>query len=545
MFTVGFGGSIHDYSTAVADEISVRLAVEDERVTRDRYALHSKDPLRASFEYCVNAIPEIQHSAVKKGANDTLAHCPLLATVSPVWMNHHFTHAASSFYTSPFDEAMIVVADGAGSVSCDFDDWHSRETTSLFYGRGNTIELVASVDGRKQCRALQNDFDHFTDDSIGDLYEAVTCAIGFSPLQEGKTMALAAYGDDRFVRDFGQRIRSNDGFSFSVDLTGRDGLLRYMQKVSAAYEPSEGKVLPFDVGAALAYAAQHQVERLLRGLLGAAKQLGKSDNLCFAGGVGLNAVAMGKLPELGDFGSVHLISAPGDGGTSIGAALALQVESHSRTNAKRWPWTPYLGKTYEIHRQALAGLVVRECPTDEAILSLICEAVLGGKIVALFRGRSEFGPRALGHRSLVASPLETGIQSRMNRLKSREWFRPVAPMTITHGHEGLRAAERWMQVARQNVGGVLGTRAALHVDGTARVQLVDDEADPFLRHLLSMLQAHGVSALLNTSFNLRAQPIVETPGDAIEAFVSAPIDVLAIERFFVTKPGATCASATA
>jgi carbamoyltransferase len=536
VFTLGFGGSIHDYATAVADENRVVVAVEDERLTRKRYAENSTDPLQASFDYCVDVIPEVSSASVKKVANDTLVHCPLLSTLSPLWMNHHYAHAAASFYTSPFDEAAIIVADGAGSISRDCGSCHLRETTSLFHGRGNTITLLARIDGRKSCPAVQNDFDHLTEDSIGDLYEAVTCAIGFAPLREGKTMALSAFGDDRFVRAFNSRVTLHDGFSFSINLSGPDGLVEYLKGVCSGYPLSDTGAPPFDVSAALAYAAQFQVERLLGGLLIASKQYVQSDNLCFVGGVGLNAVAMGKLPNMGSFRSIHLISAPGDSGTAIGAALVPQVAAHRGLDAKRWPWTPYLGKTYEVSREDLHdGLLVQECPNDELLLSLICDALVSGKVVALFRGRSEFGPRALGHRSLLASAEHAGIQSKLNRLKSREWFRPVAPMTLAQGHPALLSGERWMQVARQSAGALFEARPALHVDGSARVQLIDEEADPFLRQLLLMLQSRDAGTVLNTSFNLLSEPIVETPQHALKAFLSAPIDVLAIDSFFVTK----------
>jgi len=469
---------------------------------------------------------------VRKAANDTLAHCPLLSSAPPVWINHHYAHAASSFYTSTFEDAIIIVADGAGSVTGAFDEWHLRETTSLFYGQGNTIKRLARVDGRKHCPAAQNDFQNLTEDSIGDLYEAVTCAIGFSPLQEGKTMALAAYGDDRFVRALNERVAIRDGFSFSVDLGGPNGVMNYLDSVTS--DPSQDD-LPFDVKAALAYAVQYQTERLIRSLLNASMQYCNSRNLCFVGGVGLNAVAMGKLPEMAPFRSVHQISAPGDSGTAIGAALALQVSRHQEGKTLRWPWTPYLGKQYRVGCEDLSGLVVQECATDEHLLSLICESVLSGKIVGLFRSGSEFGPRALGHRSLVASPEYPGIQWKMNQLKSREWFRPIAPMTLESGDSVLCSGERLMQAARPRAGSAIEARAALHVDGSARVQLVDEEADPFLLQLLLMLRRHGAKALLNTSFNLHGEPIVETPEDAVRSFVAAPIDALAVEHLFATK----------
>ena len=533
MFTVGFGGSIHDYATAVVDENRIHIAIEDERLTRKRYAIDSEDPLKPSFEYCLRSIPAIADSSVKKAANDTLVHCPLLSSLAPVWINHHFAHAASSFYTSAFDDAIIMVADGAGSVTGTFDGWHVRETTSLFYGQGNTIKLLARVDGRKNCPALQNDFLNLTEDSIGDLYEAVTCAIGFSPLQEGKTMALAAYGDDRFVPALNERVALRDGFLFSIDLSGPNGVMDFLDKVVSGYSTKED--VPFEIKAALAYAVQYHAERLIGALLNASMQYCKSTNLCFAGGVGLNAVAMGKLPEMAPFRSVHHISAPGDSGTAIGAAIALQVSSHQDGKTLRWPWTPYLGKSYAVGCEDLFGLDVQECSTDEHLLSLICEAVLSGKIVGLFRGGSEFGPRSLGHRSLVASPEFPGIQWKLNQLKSREWFRPIAPMTLDSRDAVVCSGERWMQAARPRAGDVIKARAALHVDGSARVQLVDDNADPFLHQLLMMLRRHGVKALLNTSFNLHGEPIVETPVDAVRSFVSAPIDALAIEHLFATK----------
>jgi len=530
---VGFGGSIHDYSTVVADEERLLIGIEDERLTRVRHGVGSADPLRPSYEYCCTSIPEIHSSKVPKLANDTLRPCRLLADLPTTWMGHHYAHAGSSFLTSEFEEAAILVLDGAGSVVASTTGGHLRETATLYRGRGNVIDRIAAVCGAKQCPATVNDFAFPTSDSIGDLYEVVTSSIGFRPLQEGKTMALAAYGDDRYVPTFLQRVHLKESFSFSVELEGDRGLIGLLAQIVRNSGCQSGDELPFEDRAALAFAAQHCLEMVADHLLRAARELTHSCNLCIAGGVALNAVLMGKLTELSDFECVHFISAPGDNGTAVGSALLPHAERSKST--RRWKWTPFLGKQHVTDWSQLSRFSVTATANEEELAGLALRILEGGGILAVYRGGAEFGPRALGHRSILASPHHPGIRSKLNQLKSREWFRPIAPMTRIPGDMALLTGERLMQVARPHAAKELHERPCIHVDGTARVQLVDSSADEFVKCLLRKANEVGWQAILNTSFNLSGQPIVETPEEAVEAFEKSDIDALIIESRLIQK----------
>ncbi len=526
MIVAGLGGSVHDFATAVADENEIVCAIEDERITRIRHAVDSKDPLRPSWSYCVEALQGVEPTRIV--ANDTLRHVPMLADRNVEWRSHHLTHAASVFYTSPFESAAVLVVDGAGSVVADLGSTHTREATSVYFGEGNRLALHLACEGTKECPATVNDFEHTTSNSLGDLYEWVTTEIGFRPLQEGKTMALAALGDDRFVRAIGERCAIDNDFRISININGGNGLREWAHGIRSA----TGE-LSFDLRAALAFAAQATLERLFAEVARQAHRTTRSQNVCIAGGVGLNAVLMGKLADLTPFERVHLISAPGDSGTAIGAALLPHVADAS--DVKRWSWSPYLGRRHSIDPKLLRGLAAQRARNDAELLSRTIAELNQGKVGAIFRGPSEFGPRALGNRSIVAWASQDGILHKLNKLKGREWYRPIAPVTHRSGQTINASGERWMQMARQNAGGDW-PRAALHIDGSARVQLIDGQMpDQFYCELARYGDTPGIGPLLNTSFNINAEPIVETPADALDAFHRSDIDFLILQDWVIVK----------
>lgn len=526
MIVAGLGGSVHDFATAMATEDEILCAIEDERLTRVRHALGASDPLRPSWSYCIDSLGNRQPAQIV--ANDTLRHARLTKELKIDWRSHHLTHAASVFYTSPFENAAVLIVDGAGSLVDDLGMTHTREATSVYLGQGNKLSLRLSCPGTKNCPAVVNDFQHSTNNSLGDLYEWVTTEIGFQPLQEGKTMALATLGDDRFVKEFRSRCAVIGDFRVLVDIEGCDGLRAFVRRLR-----NGARELPFADCAALAFAAQVTLERLFVVVAQQAQHATGSKNLCVAGGVGLNAVLMGKLDKLVPFDAVHLISAPGDSGTAVGAALLPHAEG--ATEVKRWIWTPYLGKAHTVPYALLKDMDARQARDEEELLRWTLEELDRGAIVALFRGGSEFGPRALGHRSLVAWAAAEGILSRMNRLKGREWFRPIAPVTTVDSNPVNTGGERWMQMARPSAN-PQWPRAALHIDGSARVQLVDERLPDTLYYALAVRgDTPGVGPLLNTSFNINGEPIVETPHDALDAFLRSDIDVLILQDWLVRK----------
>lgn len=530
--SIGFGGSAHDTAVVVADDTRLLVGIEDERLHRRRYAIGLAEPLARAHAYCLAAVP----AAADAGwtASRLLATAPFLAGRPDCgWWDDQALHALSVWLTSPFERAAVVVLDAAGDADATIAA--ARVTASLYLGEGNRIRPLARIAGRPA--AAGDPAAGFHDHSLGDFYELISRAIGFGPMQAGKTMALAAYGDDRHVADLGAFVAAPGGFAATIRLAGDDGLAAWLAAAAADRGGRPG--LGFERGAAVAFAAQTHLERLVARLLIAAHRRCGTDDLCLAGGVALNAVLVGKIPTLSPFRRLHVVSAPGDSGTAVGAALAPLAMAAPAGSPRRWPWRPFLGIDHP--PPALpAGLVAAPPAAAGEMAAALAEALAAGRVIATCVGGSEFGPRALGHRSLLACPWQDGIQARLNRIKGREWFRPVAPMQLAPMPPAA-AAPFWtngltmMQAAVPMLAGIgaatgMATavpRAALHVDGTARLQWVEADADAWLLALLHRRAAAGRPLLLNTSFNGPGEPLVETPAEALALFAATPgIDLL-------------------
>ncbi len=427
------------------------------------------------------------------------------------FVEHHIAHAASAYYPSPFDSAAILTLDGRGELT----------STMLAVGKGNQIRVLQQV-------RLPS--------SLGLLYEQVTEHLGFlRSSDEYKVMALASYGKPRYV----DRIRSliewcGDGrYAIrQVDLTELVGPARAPK---SAFEEEH-----FDVASSLQLALGEAGLRLADWLH---EQTGE-ENLCLAGGVALNCVMNARIERESKFKRVWVQPSAGDAGTSLGAAEWVWAR-HGGSDARRWRMDhAYLGPEYDdgTIEEALrfAKATYRRC---EDIADAAAEYLVRGAVLGWFQGRMEFGPRALGARSILASPADPGMVQRLNQLKDREDFRPVAPAVLREAapeyFEGCDHDAPFMlfvyPVREDKADLVPATR---HVDGTARVQTVTEATSPRYYRLISRFRDRtGLPVLVNTSFNVRTQPIVCTPRDALDAFFTSPIDVLAIGSFLVTKQG--------
>ncbi len=533
---IGFGGSIHDFATCLLTDDSRFIAVEDERLSRVRYAFGETAPCRKSLEYCL-AQEGLEVSDIGWfGANDMLHRELSIPEVRPEWINHHYSHAASVFFTSPYREAAILVADGAGSVvsetaAAGAGD-HERETVTWSMGRENDIVTLGRVIGRKRGAATSNDVSALMSNSLGDLYRAFTEAVGFGFLQAGKTMGLAAYGDDRFVERLMAPVRLGPAGTFTVQVDGAGGLLDIISGIKRGPLQED-----FHANACIAAAGQEILEKVLVHALNELWDRTRCPNLCVAGGVGLNCVFNGKITELTPFRSVFVGYAPGDSGTAIGAAIAGRVALGA---APATPWRPavppYLGREY--HSDALDGYGT-VLPGDE-MCRAVARLLLAGEVVAWFQSGSEFGPRSLGNRSLLASPVDPAMRERLNSIKAREWFRPVAPVVLDEYRRDFFAAPApspYMQFSfpvREHARDVIP--AASHVDGSARLQSVTDEQNPMLAALLGEFhRMGGPPVLVNTSLNLRGEPIVETPEQALRVLSEPGVDALVCDGRLIRK----------
>ena len=466
-----------------------------------------------------------------------------------LFAEHHQSHAASAFFASPFDEAVVLTMDGVG-------EW---ATTSVGIGRGATLEMTKEI--------------HFPH-SLGLLYSAFTYYTGFKVNSgEYKVMGLAPYGKPRYAQlIFDHLIDLKPDGSFRLDQRYFDyctGLTMTNERFDALFggpprKPEELLVQRhMDLAASVQAVLEEVVLRLTRSL---AAETGMR-NLCLAGGVALNCVANGKVLRDGRFERIWIQPAAGDAGGSVGAALAvwhLHLGHPRVSNGSDAMRGSYLGPAFgddEIaHRLVACG--ARFVHLGEAdLLERASDDLASGKALAWFQGRMEFGPRALGARSILADPRSPTMQKTLNlRIKYRESFRPFAPAVLREEladwfdldcdspymllvADVVERRRRPMSDAEDALFGIdrlnvprSEIAAVTHVDYSARIQTVHTDTNPRFHQLLSMFKAKtGCPVLVNTSFNVRSEPIVCTPEDAFRCFMGTEIESLAIGNCYLTK----------
>ncbi|HZD81222.1 MAG TPA: carbamoyltransferase C-terminal domain-containing protein [Actinomycetota bacterium] len=418
---------------------------------------------------------------------------------------HHVAHAASAYLAAPTDRSAVMVLDGRG------------ERASYLSGRAR--------DGRLEVVAVQP-LPH----SLGLLYEEVTEHLGFRRASdEYKVMALASYGDPAFAPEMGRAVRTTGDGRFTVRFPEWSSLV----KPRRPGDPWSAE------HADLAASVQRRLEEVLLELARWLHHRTGESTLTMAGGVALNCVANSRLAQEGPFEQVWVQPAAGDAGTALGAALYLARELGDRPEPFS---TPALGRGWServLAERLEEAAVPFERPSDLAdqVAAILAE----DGVVAWFQGRSEWGPRALGHRSLLADPRRPENLDRLNRIKGREEFRPVAPLVLTERASRVfeggpfpspymlfthRVRPEW----RERI------PAVVHVDGTSRIQTVDAEQEPLVAAVLRAFERRtGVPVVVNTSLNTAGRPIVDDPRDALECFGSAPIDALAIGPYLVRR----------
>ena len=432
---------------------------------------------------------------------------------------HHLAHAASAYYPSGFDAAAILVIDGIGEADCSM------------LGRGDGLGIYTL-----ECFTYPH--------SLGFLWEQLSIYLGFSPYDASKVMGLAAYGDPEVFREQFASIVAVSEDSYSVDLEAIDFKSIEMQRLQALLGPMrdmDEEILPHHkhVAAALQVATDAAVIALVRRL---ERSVG-GRRLCLSGGVALNCVTNSLISRMTGYSEIFIPSAPHDAGTAIGAALMV----HCAERGARWPIggaSPYLGPEFS-DREVMAavkaaGLKPRKCKDTAREAA---DMVADGNIVGWFQGRMEFGPRALGNRSLLADPRRPDTRAILNRrVKHREDFRPFAPSVLAE------RAEEWFDIGPVSashelmlfacparLGYAERIPAVIHEDGTARVQLVRRAANPRYHALISRFyERTGVPLVLNTSFN-DSEPIVCTPAHAIATFRGAGLDALFIGDICLTS----------
>ncbi|MDQ2678189.1 MAG: carbamoyltransferase [Actinomycetota bacterium] len=430
-------------------------------------------------------------------------------------VRHHVAHAASAWAASPFDSCAVLVMDGRG------------ETTSSLAGMAK--------DGRF-CELGVQALPH----SIGLRYEELTEHLGYRrSSDEYKVMAMASYGTPRHLERFRALMRSD----------GSGGFVTEPVDWSEFAPPGRGDGSTDRAHVDLAASVQARLEELLIETATWLHERTGERRLAMAGGVALNCVANSRLLEDGPFDEIWVQPAAGDAGTALGAALQLAAELGDRPMPMR---TAALGPGWDdasLEDVLRTAAVPYERPADLA--AEVARALAEDQVVAWFQGRSEFGPRALGHRSLMAHPGRAENLSRLNDVKGREHFRPVAPMVLLERaadvfEAGPIPSPHMLFVHRVRDEWAGRIPAVVHVDGTARAQTVDAAEEPVLHDMLAHFEAlTGLPAVVNTSLNTAGRPMVDTPRDALECFGSAPIDLLAIGPFVVRRAATFSARAAA
>ena len=543
MRVLGINAVFHDPAAALVVDGRIVAAAEEERFSRRK---HGKEPVAFStWEMPVQAARWcLQQGGISAAELDAVGYSyePALAEVgtgvldgqdhdwehlrtmyarrAPLFLasalpgldagivrhvRHHVAHAASAALASPMPDSAVLVVDGRG------------EAGSMLAGEYQ--------DGKLDVYCSQQ-LPH----SLGLLYEDLTEHLGFKrSSDEYKVMAMGSYGSPVYLDRLRRLVYVRPDGTFRTERIDWTAFTAPRSPQATELDPAH---------ADLACSVQQVLEEVLLELVSWLAGRSRSETLCLAGGVALNCVANTRLFERGDFSAIWVQPAAGDAGTALGAALTLAADHGD-------PITPMasaaLGPQWSDEELAAAlkeADVHFERPADIAVA--VATALADNAVVGWFQGRSEFGPRALGNRSLLADPRDAANLERLNRVKGREQFRPVAPMVLADRAAAIFSRgplpspymlfvhdveEQW----RARI------PAATHVDGTARIQTVDTDQPLLHRMISAFADRTGVPVVVNTSFNTAGRPMVDSPRDALECFGSAPIDVLAMGPFLIRR----------
>lgn len=465
---------------------------------------------------------------------------------------HHLYHATSTFYGSGFSNSGILVIDGQGPEN------GKRASTTIWKGENYKLSLLESP------YLAEGDF---APQSIGHFYTAIGTMAGMKELhEEGKTMGLASYGTPSKYIDFLRKYaNTNPDGSYYIDSNFIVGIFGNTlgpahygwsspppegQKIWDEFMLMRGKSIRSaneDVSQDdmdIAFAGQVILEEIVLGLAHRTKNLTGSENLCLAGGVALNSVVNGKIVQSGLFKNVFIFPASGDDGQAIGKlfndihTLGLSVNTKTET--------AFYGPTYS--KEQIMDAVEKYQDKVEIVdiknkdfLEEIADRISNGQVIGWFQGGSELGPRALGHRSILADPRNPNMRKYINsQVKNREWYRPLAPVVTEEDaniYFDINTPSPFMLLVsnvREDKKDLLP--AITHIDGSARLQTINERQEPRFYKLLKQFQEKtGVPILLNTSFNRKGEPIVETPENALEAFINMKLDLLVLGDIILQK----------
>ena len=538
-----------DASVCLMHGSDVVYAIQKERLTRQKHHWGKLDDFRKTYlahlpdlnkpidvlVECYSSDTEIKNlSAYEQELAETLSFSPDCRRTR---ISHHLAHVYSVFHPSPFEDAAVMIIDGQGSPVSEFTEkWSGakdvpanwREVSSFYRADREHVECIGKQLWDRNERRLVG---------LGMFYFLLTQTIFPGEGNEGKVMGLAPHGDPEAL---GLPSLDVDGAQVTIPSRWIE-ILRERER----FRYASGDRSRFRDAANLSAAGQRAFEEAVLDVARWLHRQTGAQNLCFAGGTGLNCSTNDRLLRETPFQRVFIPPAPSDAGTSLGCAVYGLTELGGMRCDYRWE-NDYLGPEPRLAdiEAALSDaddLIVEHIEQSDDLCTRVADLLCATKVVALYHGRSEFGPRALGHRSILGDPRHGEVRDWINsRVKEREWFRPLAPVVLLERAEeffDIRRPSPFMQFAapvRPQVADIIP--AVTHVDCTARLQTVGEQDDPFLRSLLQAFDARtGVPVVLNTSFNRKEEPIVETPAQALESFRRTPIHALAMPPYLVRK----------
>lgn len=559
MYILGISCFYHDSSACLIKDGEVIAAVQEERFNRDKYS--PVFPIQ-SINYCLQhagitsydldhvVFYEKMYLKFERTIFSHVAGFPFtfknFIETMPLWLKdrlivplfirdeltynkkiwfvkHHLSHAASSYYPSAFNEAALLTVDGVGEYA----------SATIGHAQGNNIKILKEIS-----------YPH----SLGLLYSIVTAYLGFRVFSgEGKIMALAEFGEPKYLKEFEYLIEVAEDGSFKLNLDyfsfNRGEKMHNQRFVNLLGEERKENAEITQRHKDIAASLQRMTEEVVLKMARYAHKLTGSKNICLAGGVFLNVTANSRIRNETPFENVFIQPAAGDAGTAIGAGLYLYhkiLKGESRHQLLNVSLGPEYGqKQIEIILRN-KRLNFKQMNTSEEIARRVAQAIADGQVVAWFQGRMEFGPRALGNRSILADPRSEKMKDWLNlTIKNREDFRPFGASVLRHKvnqcfeFEGESPYMLFVANIKQHYVGKLP--AITHINNTSRIQTVSkEENERYFQVIEAFDQLTGIPMVLNTSLN-DSEPIVCTPASAVDLFIKTKIDMLAIEDFIVEK----------
>lgn len=542
---IGFSDSLHDRSVCLLKGDKLIVGIEEERIIRQKHGLPIYKSVRNDPELFSKM--QLEKDSINKtepGLMKCINYCLEQAQVTlndiniiignslhdakplnkqSLYINHHLAHAASAYYLSGFESSAILVLDGYG----DLVSPQTFETVILANGNKNDIKIIDTVCGKvSKYYDMQN--------SLGIFYRIGTILSGFGILDEGKMMGLSAYGFPQYTPIIESHIQlKQDSVDINNELLWLD--LKYLLD----------KKLEFNERANIASSFQDVLQKIVLHYANILYKLTKNKNLCLAGGVALNCVANNYIRENSKFENVFVPPAPGDNGISIGAAYYAAYKILGLPHKSKYP-PNYIGKQYSSDIivstiKSFEHLIIPQTLQYQELIETTAELLTKDEVVMFYQQGSEFGPRALGNRSILANPQKESTRDYINKhVKYRELFRPLAPIVLeekvneyfdydTSSHYMLFSPK--VREVTKHV-----APAIVHIDGSARLQTVSKDTNQIIYDIITKFYKQtGCPIILNTSFNGKDEPIVETPEEAIKAFLNSPVKHLFINNFYITK----------